>query len=223
MRFAGGEMSAEKTTRVVRLPWPSSSRRLEVRGPASRRRLADGEAERRFRAALVEAAEEDRDLHDGWCVWWGDRPHVEDGVIVVWMWPEDSDGGDRSAALLREAFSAAGFQVKRADRATRPPTLHTHPFLVRNGDALVGWMLFPDLDYRRERGRTAPSVIRRFDFPAQECPACRETVQPRRALWGTPSATRALRLSLGEVVAMGCMPGEGEAVCPSCWTALTLR
>ena len=209
-------MSGASDRRVVLLPWPSSSRKLEVRGPDRRRRCSDQDARRAFAVALAEAAEQDRECHEGWSLWWGDRPHVEDGVIVVWLWPEDSEGGDRSAALLRDVFESADFQVKQAERASRPPTLHTRPFVVRVEDALAGWMLFPDLDYTRERGRTAPSIGRRFDFPVRACPSCQKPVQPRRALWGMPSADVALRVSLGEVVAMGCAPEPGEAVCPRC-------
>lgn len=216
-------MSGASDRPTVLLPWPSSSRKLEVRGPDRRRRCSDQDARRAFAVALAEAAEQDQECHQGWSLWWGDRPHIEEGVIVVWMWPEDSEGGDRSATLLREVFEAADFQVKRADRPTRPPTLHTSPFVVRVEDALAGSMLFPDITYSRERGRTAPEVVRRFDFPIQGCPACRATVQPRRALWGMPSAAMRLRLSLGEVVAMGCAPEPGEAVCPLCWSSFAPR
>ena len=216
-------MSVHGQSRTVLLPGPSSSRKLEVRGPTRRACRTAAEARRRFEDTLAEAAQEDKDAHGGWSLWWGDRPHIEEVVIVVWLWPEDSEGGDRSATLLREVFEAADFQVKRADRSTRPPTLHTRPFVVRVEDALAGSMLFPGLTYTRERGRTAPEIVRRFDFPVQECPACRTTVQPRRALWGMPSAAMRLRLSLGEVVAMGCAPGPGEAVCPACWAAFAPR
>lgn len=208
--------------RTVRLPHPASSRKLEVRGPAQRCRT-DDQARRAFDTALTRAAQLEHGIYDdgdlpaeSWSVWWGDRPHVENGSIVVWLWPEDSDGGERSAELLRETFEKAGFRVTREDRPTRPPTLHTRPYVVRAGEALVGCTLYPDLDYIRERGREAPQVDRCFDFRVQRCPSCGARVQSRGVVWGLPTADASFRLSLGEVEALGCMPGSDNAVCPAC-------
>ena len=160
---------------------------------------------------LADAARDDKDQHGGWSLWWSDRPHLEDGVIVVWLWPQDDEGGDRSAELLTGHFEGAGFLIKREARPSWPPSLHRSPLIVRDGEALAGTALFPDLDYTVDLQATAPRVERRFDFPAQACPHCRRRVQPRRALWGM-----ALRLSLGEVEAMGCLIEPGDAVCPAC-------
>ena len=57
---------------------------------------------------------------------------------------------------------------------------------------------------------------RHFDFRVQDCLHCDQRLQPRRALWGIPTADMNLPLALGEVVAVGCMLGPGDAVCPMC-------
>jgi hypothetical protein len=206
--------------RTVLLPHPSPSRKIELRGPSGRRRCRSGAgAEKAFRRALHRAGQEDRELHDGWSLWWSDRAHVEDSRIVVWVWPEDDNGGDRSADLIRRVFQDAGFEVRRDARPSLPPSLHTQALVVREGDGLVGSALFRDLRYCQSSEARAPSIIRVFDHAPQVCPHCEEHVQPRRALWGMPSSRLSLRLSLGEVEAMGCLVEPGDACCPKCGRA----
>lgn len=141
----------------------------------------------------------------------------------MWLWPQDDQGGDRSAVLLSEVFEAAGFVLRREARPTRPPTLHREPVVVRVGEAVAGTARFPDLDYRVDLDATAPSIARHFDLPVQPCKHCHEHIQPRRALWGMPTASMALPLALGEVIPMGCLVEPGDAVCPRCGRAFTSR
>ena len=206
--------------RRIELPLPKTSRRIEIRGPHGRSSTRSRAGSlRAFNRVLEKAAVRATEVRGGWTLWWGGSFGYQDNWIVGWIWPEDSDGGKRSADILMADFEGEGFLVRRCPKATIPPAVCRIPIVVHQDHARVGKVFFPKLRYVVNEDRADIYVECRFDHPPQTCPKCKRVVQPLRAVWGMPTRETEVSVAVGEVMAMGCIMGDGNAHCPECsWT-----